>query len=76
MFNKMKCFLDKNEKFRHNLYNYGFLLTDYVLNASNYPFYDDWNVVEMFDKKLYISASQRYTVKKVDDETYVVIVGH
>ncbi len=68
--------LDGSDQYRDLLFRRGYLLTNQpIADLSGYPFYDQWNALEVGAYFLYVQRQQ--TVYKKEDHGYTaVIIGH
>lgn len=67
--------LEKEQKFRENLYARGFLLSNADIDHRLFPFIGSWNMEQIGQVTLYVSPKQRYVTFYGDNATFI-LVGH
>ena len=76
MANTISSLLECRTNLRKYLFPRGFLLTnDTEINASEYPFYDLWNEINVSDYKFFIHKEQRLT-KVIYENITFILIGH
>ncbi len=73
---EIKDKLDGSDKYRDYLFRRGYLFTNKpILNLNEYPFYNNWNTLNVGNYYLYVQNKQTvYTCQK--DGLISVIIGH
>lgn len=71
----IKALLAAHPEYKAKLFARGFLLTDEIIDADEYPFYGMWNREQIGEYTILVSKEQHYYSKQSDQKT-LLLVGH
>ena len=74
--NEIMTILDENIEYKELLFPKGFVLTNNLdINASEYPFYNGWNILDIFGYRLIHHPKQKIYSLTIENRS-IVLVGH